>query len=147
MEQRKKVNELSFDEWQKTIPDYIRNDPLWESGYYRLALYLYDLVWQDCGLLKRDFRGREIAGQIIRSAGGICANLEEAYGRGVGTADYVRVMRIALGEARETRGWYFRARRILPPELLSHRATLTGKLIAMLSSTISSHRNNLGKSS
>jgi hypothetical protein len=40
--------------------------------------------------------------------------MEEAYGRGVGTADDVRILRIALGEGRETQGWYVRARHLIP---------------------------------
>ncbi|NCP16342.1 four helix bundle protein [bacterium] len=139
------MDELSFEEWQKAVPVWMKSDPLWESGYYRMAMYLYDLVWQDCDLLKKDYRGREIVSQIIRSAGGIGANMEEAYGRGVGTPDYVRVMRISLGEARETRGWYFRSRQLLPEDLLKRRAALTGQLIAMIAGVISAHRKNLGK--
>ena len=71
------------------MPLKMRSDPLWKSVYYRLAMYLYDLTWQDCIVLKQDFHGREIMYQLIRSTGGICANLEEAYGRGVGIADHV----------------------------------------------------------
>ncbi len=89
--------------------------------------------------------GCEIINQLIRSTGGIGANVEEAYGRGVGTADYIRVMRIALGEARESRGWYFRSRQVLPEELLIRRAALTGQLIAMLAGVISAHRKNLNQ--
>jgi len=139
------MEELSFDGWQKTVPEWMKSDPLWESGYYRMAMFLYDLAWQDCDLLKKDYRGREIVSQLVRSAGGIGANVEEAYGRGVGSADYVRVMRIALGEARETRGWYFRSRQVLPEDLLKRRAALTGQLIAMLAGVISAHRKNLAK--
>lgn len=137
------MDEWSFKEWQKTLPEWLTSDPLWQSGYYQRAMYLYDLVLSDCDLLKRDYRSREIIHQLVRSAGSIGANLEEAYGRGVGTADYVRILRIALGETRETRGWYSRARHALPPDLLERRAALTGQLIAMISNLISSHRKNL----
>jgi four helix bundle protein len=135
--------EVTFDEWTKTLPEKLRSDPLWESGYYRLAMYLYDLVWTDSVLLKADFRGCEVAHQLIRSAGGICANIEEAYGRGVGTADYIRILRISLGEARETQGWYYRARHILTSDLLDRRINVLSQVIAMLVSTISRHRKNL----
>ena len=108
MHQQKESNntELTMAEWVETIPKKYRLDPLWgTTAYYRMAMYLYDLAWQDCDQLRHDLRGREIASQLIRSAGGICANLEEAYGRGVGSLDYLRIVRIALGEARETQGW------------------------------------------
>jgi len=111
--------EPSFEKWCQTVPKQLQADPLWVSVYYQYSLYLYDLAWNDCELLKPDFRGREIVQQLIRSAGGICANLEEAYGRGIGSADNIRVVRIALGEAHETQGWYFRSRQLIPEEIIS----------------------------
>ncbi len=135
----------TFDEWVLTLPARLKSDPLWESAYYRLAMYLYDLAWEDCLLLKTDFRGREIVGQLIRSAGSVCANLEEAYRRGVGTADYVRIVRIALGETREMQGWYYRSRHILPNELIESRLSTINSLIAAVVNTISHHRKNLNK--
>ena len=135
-----------FEEWMDTVPLQLRNDPLWNSTYYRLAMYLYDKVWQDCEILRKDFRGREIIQQLVRSAGGICANLEEAYGRGVGSADFVRIMRIALGEARETHGWYLRARHLFPEQLLDQRLDIIKQITLILSSTIASHRSKLTRS-
>lgn len=139
-------SELSFEEWQKTVPSALRSDPLWESKYYRLAMYLYDLVWLDCAQINRDFRGREIAKQLIRSAGSVCANMEEAYGRGVGTADYVRIMRISLGEARETKGHYIRSRHVLPADTVEKRLAVIDQVISMLTSVIAKHRKNLSQS-
>lgn len=134
--------ELNFQEWEETVPERMRCDPLWKSAYYRFAMYLYDLAWRDCEILRRDFRGREIAGQLIRSAGSICANVEEAYGRGVGTLDYVRIIRIALGEARETEGWYYRSRFLLADDLLDRRLDTVSQVIALLVRNISATRKS-----
>jgi four helix bundle protein len=136
----------SFDDWILTVPARLKSEPLWESVYYRLAMYMYDLVWEDCLLLKVDFRGREIVGQLVRSAGSVCANMEEAYGRGVGTADYIRIMRIALGEIREMQGWYYRSRHIISDELIGNRINIINSLIAAVVNTISHHRKNLNRS-
>ena len=87
---------LKFEDWEKTIADYIKKDPLWESLYYRVALYLYDLVWDDCEILQKDFKARHNISQLIRSSGSISANMEEAVGRGVGTPDYIRIMKLML---------------------------------------------------
>jgi four helix bundle protein len=132
--------ELSFDEWEKTLPDKLVSDPLWRTIHYRLAMYLYDLAWRDCIALRQDFRGNQIVSQLIRSTGSICANIEEAYGRGLGTADNVRIMRIALGEARETQGWYFRSRHILPRELIERRIDILDQVIRLLVNSISRGR-------
>ncbi len=45
-------------------------------------------------------------------------------------------LRFSLGEARETRGWYYRSRHALPPELLEHRYKVVDHLISLLTSTI-----------
>lgn len=132
--------EFPFDEWVNTLPASLRSDPLWKSAYYRLAMYLYDLVWLDSVLINKDFRGREIVHQIVRSAGSVCANMEEAYRRGIGTADYVRVMRISLGELGETQGWYFRARHILSNETLDKRIKIIQQAIALTVTAIDRNR-------
>ena len=134
------LKELLFEEWVKTLPDSLRNDPLWKSAYYRLAMYLYDLMWIDSVVINKDFRGREIVHQLVRSAGSVCANMEEAYRRGIGTADYVRIMRIALGELGETQGWYFRARHILGSELLEKRIKVIQQTIALTVKVIDQNR-------
>jgi four helix bundle protein len=129
--------ELPFDEWVKTLPVSLRNDPLWKSAYYRLAMYIYDLMWLDTEKINKDFRGREIVHQIVRSSGSVCANMEEAYRRGIGTPDFVR---ISLGELGETQGWYFRARHILGPELLDKRINVIQQTIALTVTVIDQNR-------
>lgn len=136
---------IKFEDWEKGIPSYVKKDPLWESLYYRVALYLYDLAWDDCDILQKDFKARNNISQLIRSSGSISANMEEAYGRGVGTPDYVRILKISLGEVRETRGWYYRSRHVLPAELLEHRYKVIDHLTSLVINTLNSHKRNLGK--
>ncbi|MEW5941289.1 MAG: four helix bundle protein [Chloroflexota bacterium] len=136
---------IKFEEWEKTVPGFVKKDPLWESLYYRVALYLYDLVWDDCDLLQKDFRARKNVEQIIHSSGSISANMEEAFGRGVGTLDYVRILKISLGEIRETRGWYWRCRKALPADLLEHRYTVVDHLRSLVVNVLNSHKGNLRK--
>lgn len=135
--------ELALEKWVESVPKQMKADPLWQSSYYRLAMYLYDLVWLDSVTLKKDFRGKEIVYQLIRSAGSICANMEEAYGRGIGTADYVRIMRISLGEARETQGWYFRSRHILSVDLMERRHKAINQVLALTVTAIDGTRKTL----
>ena len=132
--------ELAFDEWVKTLPVSLRNDPLWKSAYYRLSMYVYDLVWLDSIVINKDFRGREIVHQLVRSAGSVCANMEESYRRGIGTPDFVRIMRISLGELGETQGWYFRSRHILGDEILDKRIKVIQQAIAFTVTVIDQNR-------
>jgi four helix bundle protein len=134
---------LKFEDWEKTVPDYVKKDSLWESLYYRVALYLYDLVWDDCDILEKNFKARNNVSQIIRSSGSISANMEEAAGRGIGTPDYVRILKISLGEIRETRGWYYRCRHAFPEKLLEHRYKVVDHLKALVVNLLNSHKGNL----
>ena len=94
---------LSFEEWVAQVPESLKRDPLWNFQVYPKTLHLYDLAWEDCEYLLKDPRGRAVANQLIRSAGSICANIEEGYGRGYGK-EYSYFLRVSMGSARESRG-------------------------------------------
>lgn len=129
----------SFEEWHDVVDDAIRNDPLWQSVLYRKALFAYELAWFDCEKLLRDERGRALMRQLLSSVASVSANIEEGYGKGFG-ADYARFLQIALGSAREARGWYWRSRHVLTPECVKHRIGLLSELIAILTRTIPQQR-------
>ena len=131
---------MTFEEWQRGVPERIRAEPEWRFFAYPRALFLYELTWEDCGKFSGDRRGRAIAEQVIRSAGSIGANIEEGYGRGIGSKSYLYFLRVSIGSARETKGWYFRARRLLSPEVLEHRLTLLDEVIGLLATEISRHQ-------
>ena len=122
---------MTYDEWLATVPDNMKRDALWQFNAYPRAAFLYDLLWEDCEMLMKDVRGRAIAEQVIRSGGSIAANIEEGYGRGFG-AEFAYFLRVAVGSARETRGWYYRARRLLKPQALGHRLDLLDEIIGAL---------------
>lgn len=111
------------------------DDPLLRYPAYVKAIELFDFVMEDTDLLIRDSRGEVIMRQIIRSAGSISANFEEGYGQGT-TAEFILSLRIANGEARETKGWYKRAKRFLPNELIERRIQHVDEVIALTSSMI-----------
>jgi len=111
------------------------DDPLLRYPAYVKALEFYDHVLEDTDLLIHDPRGEIIARQMVRSAGSISANFEEGYGQGT-TAEFLHALRIANGEARETKGWYRRARRFLPRDLIERRMQEADQVIALISSMI-----------
>ena len=131
---------MNFEEWKRGVPERIKDEPEWKFYAYPRALFLYDLAWKDCGRFSKDRRGHAIAGQLIRSSGSISANIEEGYGRGIGSRSYLYFLRVAIGSARETKGWYFRGRQILSAEALEHRLALLDEIIALLATEITCHR-------
>ena len=118
----------NYQEWLNTTPAYLRDDPLWKFDTYKKACFLNDLSWNDCGKILSDPRGKSIANQLTRSVGSVSANIEEGYGRGFGK-DYARFLRIALGSARESKGWYHRSRYLLDESVVKHRINLIEDII------------------
>jgi len=121
----------SYEEWVAQVPESMKQDPLWNFQVYPKALFLSDLAWEDTDRMMKDPRGRVIARQLIDSVGSICANLEEGHGRGFGKEN-AYFQRVALGSARESRGWYYRGRRFLKPQVFKHRIGLLDEIIAAL---------------
>ncbi len=113
------------------MPQEVKAEGVWKFYGYRKALFFYDLCWRDCEQLLKHPLGRAVAQQLIRSAGSIGANIEEGSGRGYGR-DRLRFLKFAVGSARESKGWYYRTRQLLAPEVLSHRLALISEVIALL---------------
>jgi four helix bundle protein len=59
------------------------------------------------------------------------ANLEEGHGRGYGKQRNW-FWRIAIGSARESKGWYWRAHHLLSDATLDDRLSLVDEIIALL---------------
>jgi four helix bundle protein len=110
-------------------------DTLGDLRFYQSARVLFSECWGDTEILRKDFRGEELAKQLIRSTGSVPANIEEGYGRGY-TKEYSRFLRISRGSARETKGWYERSGMLLPPEIISLRIDKIEKIIGALTNSI-----------
>ena len=133
------------EEWLARVPDELKKDPIWQFKAYPKALLLFDLAWQDSEKLLRDARGREMVKQLVRSAGSISANIDEGFGRGVDRGEYLQFLRYALGSARETRGWYYKARKLLAADVVQHRMSLCSEIIALLVTVIKKRRKQASR--
>jgi len=122
---------MEYADWEKTVHDRIKKESIWQFFGYHKALFAYELAWQDCDTLNPDARGKAVAQQLIRSAGSISANLEEGHGRGYGKQrDWF--FTVAIGSARESKGWYWRAEHLLPKDTLDQRLALFDEVLALL---------------
>jgi four helix bundle protein len=131
---------MTYEEWEKDVHERVKAEPIWQFLGYRKALFFYELVWQDCEKLVRDRRGRAIAEQLVRSAGSVSANVEEGHGRGYGKQrDWF--FTVSIGSARESKGWYWRARHLVSSEVLDHRLALVDEVIALLVTELNRQRS------
>jgi four helix bundle protein len=104
-------------------------------GIYQIARQLFEDFWSDSEILSKDFRGRELVKQQVRSLDSVCANMEEGFGRGFGK-ELPQHLKISRGEARESRGRYERCNHLLPPETITQRISALSRIIGGLSKTI-----------
>jgi four helix bundle protein len=118
-------------EWETLVPETIKGDSLWQLKAYRQALFLADICWHDVTKLMQDRRTMSVSDQLYRAVGSVSANLAEGYSRGAGK-DRARFYEYALGSARESRDWYFKARHILSDTVIDHRLNLLTGIIRLL---------------
>jgi four helix bundle protein len=110
-------------------------DRLESFGIYQLACRLFHDFWPDSEILWKDYRGRELVKQQVRSLDSICANIEEGIGRGFGR-ELPQHLKIARGEARESRGRFVRCQHLLAAELVQQRLSVLDHIIGGLTNTI-----------
>jgi four helix bundle protein len=111
------------------------HDRLEEFGIYKLAMKLFDDYWADSEIMLKDVRGEILVKQQTRSLDSVCANIEEGFGRGF-NKENPQHLKIARGEARESKGRYWRMRFLLPPETVQKRRAVLDQIIGGLTATI-----------
>jgi four helix bundle protein len=110
-------------------------DRLENFGIYKLACQLFDNFWEDSEIVGKDYRGRELVKQQTRSLDSVCANMEEGYGRGF-NKEMPQHLKIARGEARESKGRYRRMKFLLSTETIQKRVAVLDQIIGGLTTTI-----------
>jgi len=98
---------------------------------YRLALFAADDGWQDVTKLAQDRRTVSLSDQLYRALGSTSANIAEGYSRNA-SKDQARFYEYALGSARESRDWYYKAHHVLGETVINHRLELLTQIIRLL---------------
>jgi four helix bundle protein len=130
---------MTYEEWEAEVPVEIKGDTIWKVKAYKLALFLFDLAWHDVGVLLKNRRTQEIADQLCRSTARISASVIEGYSRDTGKAR-ATFYEYALGSARESRDWYYKARLVLKPKVIAHRMTLCTDIIKLTLKMVATER-------
>ena len=131
---------MKFAEWKESVPDVLTDDALWTVKAYQLSLFLADIAWHDVVKRSRTSGMRSLSDQLYRSVGSICANIEEGYSK-KSSKERARFYEYSLGSARETRGWFYRARHVLGDEVAGHRLNLTTEVIKLLLTMVPQQRS------
>ncbi len=132
---------MTYDDWVKSVPEEITEDVLWTVTAYRYALFLSDLCWSDVTKLMQDKRTLDLSDQLYRATGSVSADIAEGYSRSTGK-DRARLYEYALGSARESRDWYYKARYVLGESITPHRTALLTEIIRLLITMISQQRRD-----
>jgi four helix bundle protein len=128
-----------YDEWERAVPEAMRQDSLWKIKAYRVALFIGDIGWHDVTRLMQDHRTLGVADQLYRALGSISANIAEGYSRSTGK-DRARFYEYSLGSARESRDWYYKGRHILGDAVVEHRVQLLTEIIRLLTVMVPDQR-------
>ncbi len=133
---------MEYKEWEETAPEVLKRDSLWKMTAYRYATYLSDQCWQDVSTLMKDKRTISLADQLYRSVCSVGANLAEGYSRSTGK-DRALFYQYALGSARESQDWYYKARFVLGNEIFDHRTKVLTEIIRLLLTMIPQQRGRV----
>jgi four helix bundle protein len=118
----------------------VADENLKRFGAYQKALELFDLVVADLSTLSAKPTLQRLISQQFASADSIASNTEEGYGRS-SRREYAQFLVIARGSAQETAGRYGRLKHWLPEPLVSTRVALCQEIVAILSRSIQTLRN------
>jgi four helix bundle protein len=130
---------MNYAEWEQSVHQAITSDVLWRMEVYRYALFAGDISWDDVSKLIGDRRTLALADQLYRAVGSVSANIAEGYSR-ASDKDQARFYEYALGSARESRDWYYKARHVLGEPTTSERLELLARITRILLVVVRNHR-------
>ena len=130
---------MTYDEWEKSLPDVVRNDVVFRVQAFRLASYLGACAELDTRHVVRDQRFLKSAAQLCAASGSVAANIADGYPRHSGL-DRARFFEYALDSTAEVKSWYLHTRLRLPPGTLEARYALLTSITRLLLTMIRSSR-------
>lgn len=135
---------LDYDDWVRSLPDYVKSDSIWNLTAYKQALYASRCAWPDSVNIARHRLGEPIARQLYRAVASIGANIADGWSRTTGL-DRARFFEYALSSTREALVWYLAAAPILQPNLIRPRLSQLTQLRRLLLVMIQTERRRRGR--
>ena len=130
---------MTYEEWERTVPKALTSDSLWQMRAYRLALYCGDMWSGDMVLLAGHPHGAGMVDQLGRAVTSISSNIAEGYSRRF-RKEKTHFYDYAAGSAREARDRYFKARVVLPEDLVESRLDTLTQVVKLLTVMIARSR-------
>ena len=114
-------------------------DPLLRLTAYRLGIEAMRIARADALCIGESDVMRDVAGQLLRAAASIPANIAEGYSRGT-AADRRKFLEYALGSARECVVWYETAAHPEQTERIARLTSIRRLLLTMIKTSRESTR-------
>jgi len=122
---------VRYEAWEQSVPESIKSDSLWSLRIYRMALYAGETGRRDAQWLATRPQRGDLARQLASATESISTNIAAGFSR-AGKRDRGLFFEHALGSARESRDWYFKARSELGEEATRARLSLMTVIIKVL---------------
>lgn len=122
-----------------TNDDTEYRDPLLRLTAYRLGIEAMRMARADAMRIGESDVMRDVAGQLLRAAASIPANIAEGYSRGT-AADRRKFLEYALGSARECVVWYETAAHPEQAERIARLTSIRRLLLTMIKTSRESTR-------
>jgi len=131
---------MNYHDWLAETPTEIVNDPLWNTELYRLALFIGELAWYDAVKLSLKPPTVAMASQLYQAAGNISAHVAQGHSQ-TSPTEQAQFYSYAIGDARETRDWYFKAKMVLGTAVMKHRIGLSAQVLRLIFRLIPMHKS------
>src|SRR5688500_9518367 len=125
------IDPPGFTDWEATVPEVFRRDPIWRTPAYRFGLWLSEFAKDDAKVLYLERESRNNADQLIRVVGALSSNLAEGSGCS-SVPERARYYGYALTSTRESIDWYFKARVTLGVAIVEQRVVVLDRIIRIL---------------
>ncbi|HJR63271.1 MAG TPA: four helix bundle protein [Gemmatimonadaceae bacterium] len=130
---------MTYEEWEPTVPKSLTSDTLWKVMAYRLALYSGVIGLEDVALLAAHPRGKSMVDQLERAVTSISSDIAEGYSRRF-RKEKNHFYDYAIGSAREARDRYFKARIVLPADLVDARLDTLTQVVKLVTVMVARDR-------
>ena len=122
---------MTYEEWERELPEAVKQDVIWRVQAYRLALYLSACAKLDSQSLAGDPRYEAHIPQLCRSAASVAAAIAEGYPRR-SAKDRARYYEYALGSLAESKVWYLDIRSALDAPTVDSRFAVIRSITRLL---------------